>query len=71
MQGGTSHELHVVVALTQHPYSRFSHDGKRLDEQILGFFTVVEPGPELPRLGPQRVVAQHFDLGLEGVDVGH
>ena len=71
MQRGAAHELNVVVALSEHPLGGFTHDGEGVDQEIVDLDTLLELGPELTRLGPERVVAQRLHLGFEGVDVGH
>ena len=71
MQGRAAHELHVVVALADHPPGGLADHGERLDQQVVEVLAVVEPLAELGGLGLERVVGQRFDLGLERVDVGH
>ena len=71
MQGGAAHELHVVVALAEHPHAGLAHDGERLDQQVVERLAVVEPLAELAGLGPEGVVGQRLHLGLELADVGH
>ncbi len=70
VQGGAADELDVVVALAQHPLACFAHDCEGLDEQVVEVLAVVEPLTELAGLGPQGVVGQGLELGLENVDVG-
>ncbi len=58
------------MALADHPLACLADDREGLDEQVVEVLAVVEPLAELAGLGPQRVVGQRLELGLEGVDVG-
>ena len=71
MQGGTADELDVIVTLTQHPGGRLAGHGERLDQKIVGLLAIVEALAEFARLGPERIVRQRLQFGLERVDVGH
>ena len=62
------HQLHVEVALAQHPPGRLTHDGVGLDEQVVERLALVETLLELHRLVGEGVVAQALHLGLEGAD---
>ena len=68
VQGHATHELHVEVALAEHPPGRLAHDGVGLDEQVVQGLTLVEALPELHRLVGEGVVAQALHFGLEGTD---
>ena len=71
MKGGTTDELDVIVTLTQHPGGRLAGHGERLDQKIVGLLAIVEALAKLARLGPERIVRQRLQFGLERVDVGH
>ena len=86
VQRGAAHELHVEVALTQHPAPGLTHGGERVgqdlvqhvDDQLLAVLGVlprrpglVDPLPELVGPGAQLLVGEPLDLGLERVDLGH
>ncbi len=71
VEGGAADELDVVVALAEHPPGRFAHDREGVDQQVVDLGPLLDLGPELRRLGPERVVVQRLHLGFEGVDVGH
>ena len=71
VQGGAAHELHVVVALPEHPHAGLADHREGLDEQVVERLAVVEPLAELTRPRPQPVVGQGLDLGFELADVGH
>ena len=69
MQGGTTHELDVVVALTDDPAGGLADHRKGLDEQVVDLLAPLEPALELAGLGLEALVAEGLHLGLEGVDV--
>ncbi len=70
VEGHPAHELHVEVALADHPAGRLPGHGEALGEQVVEALAVVVALPELGGLGPEGIVGQRLDLGLESVDVG-
>ena len=68
VQGHAPHELHVEVALAEHPPGRLTHDRVGLDEQVVEGLTLVEALPEFHRLLGEGVIAEALHLGLEGTD---
>ena len=60
VQGGAAHQLHVEVALADHPLGRLAADGERLEEQVVEVLAVVEALAELRRLGLEVVVGQRL-----------
>ena len=71
VQGGAAHQLHVVVALAEHPPAGLADDGEGLDQQVVEGLAAVEPLAELAGLGLEGVVVEALHLGLEVADVGH
>ncbi len=71
MQGHAAHQLHVEVALPQHPPGPFAHHGEGLDQQVVEGLALGQPLTELDGLVPQSVVAQGLHIGLERTDHGH
>ena len=68
MQGHATHELHVVVTLTQHASGAFAHDGVRLDQQIVQGLALGDALAEYVGLGPQLGVGESGHLSREFVD---
>ena len=68
MQGHAPHELHVEVALAQHPPGRLPHDRVRLNEEVVESFALVQALPELHGLVRQGFIAEALHLGLEVAD---
>ena len=64
VQRRAAHELHVEVALADDPEGRLPHDRERLDQQVVEVLAVVQPLPELGRLGLEVGVRQRLHLGL-------
>ncbi len=64
-----THDLDVIVALTQCAARGLADCGEGLREQIVEGLTSLEPGPELRRQLPQFLVAHRFEVVLEGVDL--
>ena len=71
VQRHAPHELHVEVALAEHPPRRLAHGGEGVDEQVVEGLAVVEPLPEVDGPVGQVVVGQGLHLGLELVDEGN
>ena len=69
VERGAAHELDVVVALADGPGRRLTHDGERLDQEVVDVGTVVEPLTELVGLGLECVVGQCLDFRTQRVDV--
>ncbi len=64
VQGHAPHELHVEMALPEHPPGPFTHDGIGLDQQVVECLALVQAFAELHRLVGQFGIAQtlHFRL---------
>ena len=58
VQRGAAHQLHVEVALADHPAGRLAGDGERLDQQIVERGAVGEALAELVGLGLQLLVGE-------------
>ena len=58
VQGGAAHELHVEVALAEHPPAGLADDGERLEQEVVEVLAVVEALAELGGLGLQLVVGR-------------
>ena len=86
VQRGAAHQLHVEVALAEHAAAGLAHGREGLGEQVveqvgdelLAVLGVLARGPglvdllaELVGAGPELVVGQPLDLGLERVDLGN
>lgn len=71
MQHHAADHLHVEVAHVQDPLSDLADHGKRLRHQVIEFFTLLKPGSELIRLGPQLLIRKFLDLRLQPVDLGN
>ena len=71
VQGHTTHELDVVVALAEHAGGGLANNGEGLDHQVIQRLAIGVAGLELRRLGLQFSVAQrrHFvGQGINGDD---
>ncbi len=68
VQGHAAHQLHVEVALPEHPPGRLAHHGEGLDGEVVERLALVEALTELDRHVAQLVVAQRLHLGLEAVN---
>ena len=62
-------ELHVEGALSERPLRRLADGGKRLGQEIVEGFTVVEPFAELAGACPQSLVGAGARIGLKRIDV--
>ncbi len=71
VQGHAAHELHVEVALAEHPPCRLAHRGEGVDEEVVERLAVVVALLELDGPVGQVVVGQGLHLGLELVDEGN
>ena len=71
VQGSPANELHVEVALAQHPHRGLAHHREGLKQQVVGGLAPLQPAAELAGSGPQPVVVEPLYLGLERVDVGN
>ena len=69
VQRGSTHQLHVVVPLSDLARGGLAHHGEGLDQQVVGGGAVVETFTELDRLAGEVVVGQRLHLGFQGVDV--
>ena len=65
VQGHAAHELHVEVALPEHPPRTLTHDCEGLDQQIIERLALVQAFPELHRLVGQLSVAEGLHLRLQ------
>ena len=70
MEGHASHELDVVVPLSDDAGGCFADDGECLDQEVVDVLAVVESLAELGGLRPQGIIGEHRRLGLDRVDVG-
>ena len=68
MERCSTHDLNVVVPLSEHPLGRLSHRRKRLDHQIVEALSVGESLSELGRLCLQLLIVELLECGLERVD---
>ena len=50
--------------------ARLADGRERLEKELLEGLAVLEPLPELHRLGPELVVGERLELGLDRGDVG-
>ena len=71
MQDDPADQLDVEVTLAEHPPGRLSHHGEGFLQQLVQGLAAPEALAELDGLGPQRLVAQRLDPGLEAVDLRH
>ena len=71
VQGHAAQHLHVKVAHLHDAFGAFAHDSKRLGQQGIQGFTLLNPGFEFLRFGAQGLVAQNFKLRLHGIDTQH
>ena len=69
MQRPATHELDVVVALTEGAACRLAHRGEGLGEEVVEGLTVVQPGAVLSRQAPQLLVGHGDEVVLDGVDL--
>ena len=56
VQGGSTHQLDIEVALTNDSARCFSHHGEGFDQEVVQFLATLETGTELASLCPQGVV---------------
>ena len=70
VQRHAAHELHVEVALPEHPPGRFAHDCVGLDQEVIERLALVQALPELHRLVRQFGVAEGLHLRLQLRDGG-
>ncbi len=68
MQHHAADQLHVVGPLAQHPLGGLTDGGEGLVQQVVQRGAGREARLELVGLGPQRLVGQGGELGLQGVD---
>jgi hypothetical protein len=66
----TTHQLHVVVALSNHTGSRLAHRRECVDQQVIKIFPAIKARAKLGGLALQGVVRQSRVLSGSGVDVG-
>ena len=69
VQGGTAHDLHVVVALAQRALGSLAHGGKGLRQQVVERLAVGQPLLERVGLFPQLGVGQRDEVFLDDVDL--
>ena len=69
MQRCTTHQLHVVVTLSNDAVGAFAHDGKCFDQKVIKRFAPLKTGTEFSGLATQCVVRQTLNRGFKGVDV--
>src|SRR5205823_2203892 len=65
-----AHQLDVEDALAGRALPRLTHGCERLEDEVVERLAVLEPLPELGRLGLQLLVGKGLELWLEGGDVG-
>ena len=70
VEDDAAHQLHVEHALIGLAEARLAHGRERLEEEVLERLAVLQPLPELGRLGAQLVVGELLEVGLERGDVG-
>ena len=71
MQGGTTHQLDVVVTLPNDTLGGLSHHGERLHHEVVEILTTRQTRLEFRGLTPQCIVAQGNDGGFQGIDLGY
>ena len=71
MQDDPADQLDVEMALAEHPPGRLSHHGEGFLQQLVQGLAAPEALTKFDGLGPQRLVAQRLDVGLEAVDLRH
>ncbi len=60
-------DLDIEGPHPQRPLGRLADRGESLRQQVIERLAFAQPGAELVRLGPQRLVAQALHLGLERI----
>ncbi|MBV6418132.1 MAG: hypothetical protein CMLOHMNK_02925 [Steroidobacteraceae bacterium] len=65
VQHEAADQLHVEVAHLQRAPRGLAHDGEGFDREVVELRALLQPRTELVRLGPQRVVRERLDRGLE------
>ena len=69
MQHQATDHLHIKVAHPQGPFTRLTHSGKGLYQQIIEPFTLLITLFELCSTPPQLHVAQRLHCWLKGIDL--
>lgn len=68
VERGAAHELHVEVALAQHPLGRLADGRERLGHQVVEGLALLQALLELGRHAAQLVVGHRDEVVLDGVD---
>ena len=71
VQRRATHDLHVVVPLTDDAGCGLAHHGEGFYQQVVEAFTTVEPTAELGGLGAKGIVAERLRGGFEAGDMGN
>ena len=69
VEDDAAHHLHVEHPLLRLTPASLANGGEGLEEQLVERFAVLEPLPELGRLGEELLVGESLEVGLEGRDV--
>ena len=69
MEGGTTHELDVVVALPQGPPSGLADGGESLGEEVVKCLALLQARAVFPRESPQLLIAHRDEVVLDCVDL--
>ena len=68
VQRRATHDLHVEVALAEHPAGGLAHGGERLGHEVVEALALGQPLPELVRHALELCVAHRDEVVLDGVD---
>ncbi len=71
VQRHAADELHVEVAHLHDALGALAYHGKGLRQQVIQRAALLHALAELLRFGPQVLVAQCLELGLQRIDAGH
>ena len=71
MQCSTTHQLHVVMALTSHPQCSLSSNCEGFNQQVIEIFTAIESPPKLGCFSLQLRIRQRLIFRLKGADLWH
>jgi len=69
MQHQAADQLHIEMAHPQHPLGGLAHRGKGFRQHLLQRLTLLQPLPELNRLGLQLVIGKRFEALFQRVDL--
>ena len=70
VQHQPAHELDIEVALLKRPLGGFAYSSESGRDEVVERLASLELGPEFFCLGPQLVVGQGLEFGLERIDGG-